>query len=50
VLPPGSSAVLLIVQPAAQAGITAVLSSFGGTLCHTSIGYACRHEIGTAHA
>jgi uncharacterized membrane protein len=50
VLPPGSSAVLLIVQPAADARITAALSSFGGTLCHTSIGYACKHERGNAYA
>ena len=44
VLPPGSSAVLLIVLAAAHAGITAALSSFGGTLCETPIGRSCTHE------
>jgi uncharacterized membrane protein len=44
VLPPGSSAVLLIVPLAARGDITTALSSFGGTLCQSPIGHACTHE------
>jgi uncharacterized membrane protein len=36
-LPPGSSAVMLIVEPTASGCITSDLYSFGGTLCSTPI-------------
>jgi uncharacterized membrane protein len=50
VLPPGSSAVLLIVAPAASASISTTLNAFGGTLCQTTIARVCTHEHARAGA
>jgi uncharacterized membrane protein len=43
-LPPGSSAVLVIVPPNALRKFAAALDSFGGTLCKTPIERACGNE------